>query len=149
MSRPLKMLVVGVAFLPFAGCPQPDSTRSFTATLTGAQEVPPVTTTASGSATFTLSADQTDLTYSITAQNFSSAVTAAHFHLAAPGVNGGVVEDIGANIVGDSAALTIQGTFADLGADELAALLAGNLYVNIHTTNFPGGEIRGQLTAAP
>ena len=74
--------------------------------------------------------------------DLSASVTAAHIHLAAPGVNGGVV--IPLTVVGS----TINVTTAPLNATNEAALLAGNLYVNVHTLTYPGGEIRGQLVRA-
>ena len=74
-------------------------------------------------------------------------ITAAHIHAGAAGVNGAVVQvlyngtplfDPTAPIVG-----TIQ-----LTAMEAADLLANPHYVNVHTSDFPGGEIRGQIVAA-
>ncbi len=150
--RNLKYLVLAISALSFGTSCPPTGTgnqRQFTANFTGAQEVPPVTTNATGSGTFTLSADQTSLQYNISARNFGSTVTLAHFHQNPPGQDGDIVENISANIQGDATQLTIQGTWSDLTTVELNALLNGNIYVNIHTQNNPGGEIRGQLVAAP
>ena len=74
--------------------------------------------------------------------NLSASVTAAHIHLAAPGVNGPVI--IPLTVVGS----TINVTTPPLSATNEAALFAGNLYVNVHTATYPGGEIRGQLIPA-
>lgn len=83
------------------------------------------------------------LDYTITYADLSGAPTVMHFHLGAPGVSGGVQLDIPngpSPRVGTGVALTE--------ANE-ANLLAGNWYVNIHTANFTGGEIRGQVNVAP
>jgi predicted outer membrane repeat protein len=112
----------------------------FTATLSGAQEVPPNPSTATGAGTFGLDAIGT-LTYSITytyTDIFSE--TAAHIHQAPPGVNGLIIHNLG---TGSPKTGVFTPTLA-----QLAELKAGNLYVNIHTQAFPGGEIRGQLVSA-
>ena len=73
--------------------------------------------------------------------------TNAHFHNEAVGVNGGVVRGIFDDFVGNTASGIWTSTDAQPLTDELIAeLLAGNIYVNIHTTANPGGEIRGQLS---
>ncbi len=65
-------------------------------------------------------------------------VTAAHIHRAEPGVNGPIIHPFA------SAASPFSGVF-DLSAGDLTDLAAGNLYVNVHSTANPGGEIRGQI----
>jgi Fe-S cluster biogenesis protein NfuA len=132
------------------GCPQSDGTTAqesmFTASLTGAQEVPAVTTGASGSGTFTLNEAKTALTFSITASGLSGAVTAAHFHSAPSGVSGGVVFDVGNFVQESGGQVTIDGTW-NLAASDVASLEGGEIYINIHTAQNPAGEIRGQLVA--
>jgi len=109
---------------------------TYSAVLTGAQEVPPVATTATGSATFTLSADRTRLTYSVT--HTVTGGTASHIHLAAAGESGSVIYPFSPFGSTMSGTLTITTTDAD-------NLEQGKLYVNVHSSTNPGGEIRGQI----
>ncbi|MSS71125.1 MAG: CHRD domain-containing protein [Candidatus Latescibacteria bacterium] len=109
----------------------------FTAALDGSQENPPVTTPAKGTGVFVL--DSKGLSYRVTLDGMSGPITASHFHNAAVGTNGGVVQPV-----------TFDGN-TSIGAWEIPAamrteLLAGHIYVNVHTAANPGGEIRGQLT---
>ncbi len=117
-----------------------------TARLDGAQEVPPVVTGATGTASVWLNETRTELTYDVTVQGLSSAITLAHFHNAAAGVNGGVVKTITGSFVGNTATGVWRSTDAEpLTPALVAELLAGNIYMNVHTVNHGGGEIRGQL----
>ncbi len=122
------------------------SEKNFVANLTGAQEVPPVITTAAGAGKCTLNATGSALAYDITVSGLSGTIAGAHFHNAAAGVNGVVVRDITASFVGNTA----TGAWADTNAQALtpgrvAELLAGKIYVNVHTADNAGGEIRGQV----
>lgn len=126
----------------------------FVADLSGGQEVPPVTTTASGAANFFQRRDGMSLAFVVTVDNFPpSQILFSHIHAAATGVNGDVVAFlsatsftsplIGAFDAGDvlpSASAGID-DFTDL----LAAMNAGNTYVNVHSQTNIGGEIRGQI----
>lgn len=114
-------------------------TAAFTVAITDANPTPP-----SGTATFTLRADGVTLDYDITAQNLSGPLVAAHFHEAPAGQAGPVLFDIGANIVQTDGNATIQGNVV-LNDEQLAALRAGNLYINLHTALNRPGEIRGQI----
>ena len=129
--------------------------KTFTASLAGAEEVPPVTTMASGEVTFVLSDDGTRLAYTVTVSDISD-VFAAHIHLAPAGSNGSVVAGLfGGQTPGPLSGILAQGTItaADLkgplsgmSLDALdAEIRAGNTYVNVHTTANPPGEIRGQI----
>lgn len=80
-----------------------------------------------------------ELNYTITWQDLTSAVTNMHFHLGAPGTSGGV--ELG--IAGPWS--SPQSGSATLNATQEANLLGGLWYVNVHTSNFTGGEIRGQV----
>jgi hypothetical protein len=122
---------------------QVSGVSQFDATLAGSQEVPPVTTSASGKAVFALSDDATELHYRVMVSDIPT-VTASHIHMGAAGVNGGVVFPL----------FTGGGTFDEdnpisgmlsLNDANIFALLAGDYYVNVHTTNTPSGEIRGQI----
>ena len=104
--------------------------------------MPPSTSTASGIGNVTYNPGTMMLNWNITFSGLTSAQTAAHFHGAAmPGMNAGVQVGIG---VGSPAIGS-----APITALQAAGLLNGLWYVNIHTTNFPGGEIRGQVVPAP
>ncbi len=109
--------------------------------LTGAQEVPPVTTGGSGAVDTTFDKSTNVLTWTVTYSGLSGPVTAGHFHgPAMPGANAGVVVPF----TGDMAS-PIRGK-ATLTAAQVADLTAGRWYANLHTAKHPGGEIRGQVT---
>jgi len=97
-----------------------------------------------GSGTGTIAGDYDDITntlnYSIEWMDLTSQVTNMHFHLAPPGASGGV--DLG--IPGPWASPQL-GLGILLNNSQEANLLSGNWYVNVHTQDFPGGEIRGQV----
>lgn len=132
--------------------PTPAAATVFHATLTGDQETPPNLSAATGTAVFTLSAEATTLTYDISVSGIDpQQITAAHIHVAPPGTPGAIVLSLSAGRAGTS----FHGTLgaADLlgapGVTTFAAfvakLRAGETYVNVHTQNFSGGEIRGQI----
>ncbi len=117
-----------------------------TAKLTGAQEVPPVPTSATGTASIRLNETRTELTFDITVQGLTGPIMLAHFHRGAAGVNGPVVKTIHPNFVGNTATGVWRSTDPEpLTPALVAELFAGNLYVNVHTAMFGGGEIRGQV----
>jgi hypothetical protein len=119
-----------------AACPQ---TRFF-AMLNGAQEKPdPIITNATGSAFFDYNPDTHELSFEIQYSGLSSPETGAHLHLAPAAESGPVIHPL-------PAGNPKTGTFT-LSEDEQAALLAGNIYVNVHSQQNPDGEIRGQLQA--
>lgn len=114
----------------------------FDARLDSFQEVPPLTSSATGTGTFVLTAN--GLQYDITVRNMTgSQITAAHFHHGTNGVSGPVIEPI--TFSGTRA----QGTWTDLTTEERNWLLSSELYVNVHTPTYPNGEIRGQVTRLP
>jgi CHRD domain-containing protein len=124
--------------------------------LTGNEEVPAVVTGAQGQATFKLSDDGQSLGYKLNVANIED-VTQAHIHLAAPGVNGGIVvflfglEPDGVDVNGRlaSGTITADDLINALAGQPLSSLITaienGGAYVNVHTLAHPGGEIRGQL----
>jgi hypothetical protein len=116
---------------------------SFTVELTGAQQVPPVQTSGTGTANITYDPSTQKVTWSITYSGLSSPVTMAHFHNAVAGKDGPVV--IWLSKRGGSAASPITGE-ATLTAAQAQQFVAGEWYVNVHSQNHPGGEIRGQVT---
>ncbi len=111
----------------------------FIANLTGGQEVPPTGSAATGTATLTLNTAETNIHISIAVNNFTNAITASHVHKAMFGQNGAVQFSIGA-FTG-----TIDTDWAAPTAANIADLRGNRLYVNVHSTVFPGGEIRGQV----
>ncbi|MDA1052496.1 MAG: tandem-95 repeat protein [Planctomycetota bacterium] len=142
LSRQELVWTAGAAMLP------PGTT-----TATGDQEVadPAVVTSATGNFTFTLSPDQTSLR--IQGTHDVANPTAVHLHLAPAGTNGPVIFNIGANN-GPGAASPFDATWdanssPPLTPADAAALLAGDVYVNVHSETFPAGEIRGQLQFDP
>lgn len=125
---------------------------AFEAALDGAQEVPPVATTASGTGVVVFSADDATIWYRVDYSGLSGAPAAAHIHLGAVGANGGVLFPLSATatpMLGalTSADFTPTGSVTDY-AGAVAAIKSGGTYINVHTSANPGGEIRGQLGAA-
>ena len=115
---------------------------NFTASLTGLQEVPAVSTSASGTGAFTLTTAG-GLNFIITVNGLSGPITAAHFHFGSLKQNGPIVKDI-SSFTGNTASGSWKSTDAQPLNDSLiAALMTGKIYVNIHTSANPGGEIRG------
>jgi len=114
---------------------------NFTASLTGNQENPAVLTSASGTAALTLTGAG-GLRYAITVTGLSGPIVSAHLHMGPLKQNGPVVYDIFSSFIGNSAVGSIAGPLPD---SVVAALLTGRMYVNIHTSANPGGEIRGQV----
>ncbi|HXF78198.1 MAG TPA: CHRD domain-containing protein [Usitatibacter sp.] len=106
--------------------------------LTGANEVPPVSTSAAGTGTVTVNPDHT-VTAHITATGMQA--TASHIHMAAPGANGPVIVPF--TKTGDNTFSAPPG--AKLTDEQYAAFKAGNTYVNVHSDAHKGGEIRAQL----
>jgi hypothetical protein len=107
-------------------------------TLSGGEEVPPVTTSASGMGTITVNDDKT-VSGSVTTKGVMG--LAAHIHAAAPGKNGPPI--ITLTKEGDDKWSVPAG--AKLTDEQYAAFKAGNLYVNVHSAANKPGEIRGQL----
>jgi hypothetical protein len=140
---------------------------NFSATLSGAEEVPAVPTTATGTATLTITG--TEITYTVNTSGLLNPVV-SHIHIAPPGQNGPVRLNLcgtgapvpactpGDGVLATGTNGTVVGsppiTFDDL----VAAMRAGNAYVNVHTDDGVGqpntgpgdmasGEIRGQIVA--
>jgi hypothetical protein len=146
----------------------PEIPDQFTATLTGGAERPnPVTTTATGTATFTVNAARTQITYTVRAANLATGggqqITACHIHAGSTSAAGPVIVTLctpnqpGVTAEAEIASGTIaEGTDAStkgsspIGIDALLLLLvSGDAYVNVHTTANAGGEIRGQIQGVP
>lgn len=123
--------------------------QTFGAVLTGSQESPPTTSPGFGNFTGTFDATHTNLTITLTVFNLGAAINGYHIHEKAAGSpNGSIVvnfQGLGGTFVGGK----LTGTFP-VAADVAARMLANpsNFYVNVHTTQFPGGAIRGDLALA-
>lgn len=130
----------------------------FNASLKGSNEVPSNDSKATGQAIVTIADDGSWIHYKITIANIEN-VTMAHFHLAPAGTNGSPVVWLYDNRVGQPAGpsngILAEGTITQanlvgpLAGQSLGSLIwnirEGNIYVNVHSTSFPGGEVRGQL----
>ncbi len=146
MRRAALMAVLLAATLG-GGCNSNDDTF-FDAILSPDNEVPPRASGASGTARLTF--DGTTVTYIILVSNMNN-ITAAHIHSAAAGVNGPVrVPFFTGPTTSISQGTLVEGSFtaADVTGIDFNTLLgemrAGTAYVNVHSTTYPGGEIRGQ-----
>jgi len=122
------------------------------ATLTGSQEVPPVSTNASGVLFGSYDDVAKTISLAITVSGIAqSDLTASHIHRAPAGSNGPVIFGIGGGssyaVLGSQLITVINN--APFPVAEEVNLLTGKTYVNIHTLAHPGGEIRGQITALP
>ena len=161
------VLAVAGLLVTGAGSPTPPDSSNFVAVLSGAEEVPARETLARGTATFHVSADDSEVAYRLIVANIENAF-AAHIHCGPQGANGpvGVTLYTGQAGSGRADGVLAEGTFtgpnpgnacgwADLG-QVLDAMRSGNTYVNVHTNDgvappdsgagdFPGGEIRGQV----
>ena len=106
--------------------------------LTGDQEVPPNTSTAVGTGSIRIDAAG-NVSGSVAAPGMAG--TMAHIHVGAPGVNGPVIIPLTGS-AGDTWTVPAGAKLTD---EQMAAYKAGNLYVNIHTAEHKGGEVRTQL----
>ncbi len=106
--------------------------------LTGDQEVPANASTAVGTGNITVAADGA-VSGSVTAPTLQA--MAAHIHVGAAGVNGPVIIPL----TGGPGGVWSVPAGAKLTAEQMDAYKAGNLYVNVHTPEHKGGEIRTQL----
>ncbi len=110
------------------------------ASLTPEQETLEVTSNGAGTAALMLTNE--GLQYVITVDGLTGPVRAGHFHYGAAGVDGPVVHPI--SFDGNVA----SGVWTNIPDSLIVALLTGNIYINIHTDAYSGGEIRGQVTLA-
>ena len=123
-----------------AGCNSMGMAPVGNVSLGGANEVPAVTSMATGSGNIRVATDRT-VSGSITTTGIDA--SAAHIHMAAKGSNGPVVVPLTKS--GDNTWSVPAG--AKLTDEQYAGYVAGNMYVNVHSAAFPGGEIRGQLSS--
>jgi hypothetical protein len=145
---------------------------TFTANLSGANEVPVISTPGIGLATVILDPTAQTLQVNATFSGLTSNDVAAHIHCCAPlgtnvgvatavpafpgfplGVTSGtyssVVFDLTQSTIYNPAFITLEGGLAQAETALITGIEAGQTYFNIHTMNNPGGEIRGQLVPEP
>jgi CHRD domain len=147
-------------------------TMTFGASLSGANEVPTIPSSGTGLATILLDPTAQTLQVNATFSGLTSNTVAAHIHCCAPlGTNAGVattvpafvgfplgvtsgtysseVFDLTQPLIYNPAFVTALGGIAQAEAMLIAGIIGGQSYFNIHTVNFGGGEIRGQLAPVP
>lgn len=115
----------------------------YAASLNGASETPPNTTTGTGTVKLDLDTAAKSVSWTVTYQGLTGPATAAHFHGPAPvGRPAGVEVPVKGDL---TSPITGQATITDTQMDDLRA---GQWYFNIHTAAHPAGEVRGQLAPA-
>src|SRR5687768_17299019 len=112
--------------------------QTFVFDMRGDQEVPPVNSTASGGCYGEL--NQAAATFALTCVHDVVNATIMHIHRAPAGANGPVAFDMG-----DPSSGLVTATWTGMTPADISDLLAGNLYMNVHTAGRPAGEIRGQI----
>lgn len=129
------LLSTGCVVVSYSG-----TTTEFTGVLSGQQEVPPVASNGAGTVTASLNKLTRVLSWKLNYAGLSGPVTAAHFHgPAAAGANAGVALGLPSPISSPAAGE------ATLTVAQVADVTAGKWYLNLHTAQHAGGEIRGQL----
>ena len=166
------LLVISIAMagtLAFASVHAED--KAFRAVLVGTQEVPAVSTAAHGGFALRLSPDGAALHYQLFYDGLEGDVTQAHIHVGQKDVNGGIsaflCSNLGngpagtqpcppppasisgvitaADVIGPANQGVAAGEFAEL----VRAIRRGVAYANVHSTKFPGGEVRSQIDRVP
>jgi hypothetical protein len=163
---------LAIAALMLSAPPSYAVPLTFVGNLSAANEVPPVLSTGTGLATVVLDPTAQTIQINVTFSGLTSIDTAAHIHCCAPlGTNAGVattvptfpgfplgvtsgtyssvVFDLTQPTIYNPAFVTAQGGLALAEAALIAGIENGMTYLNIHTVNFPGGEIRSQLSPVP
>ena len=137
----MRKILLAAAIAGLAGCSSmPDwmpGSGAMKVSLTGAEENPPASTQAKGTGSFRVADDGT-ITGSVTTEGMQG--TMAHIHQAAKGQNGPVIVPLTKN--GDTYSVPAG---KKLTQAQMDALKTGNLYVNVHSDKYKGGEIRAQL----
>lgn len=144
----------------------PPDSKNFEAPLSGREEVPAVDTNAAGDTVLRLNDEGTEIDFRLMVANIDD-VTQAHIHCGSAGVNGPVVAFLfgfadpavtingilsegtitDGNVIPRPDSEACPGGVGDLD-DLIAKMRSGGAYVNVHTVEHPGGEIRGQIREA-
>lgn len=119
--------------------------QTFDVSLEGSNEVPEVTTDASGSATVTLKGDSIHVEGEFS--DLGSAYTASHIHKGAEDENGDPIITLKPDLEEDKTSGSWDNTYL-LEDEHLSALVSDSLYINVHSTENKAGEIRGQITSS-
>ncbi|MDQ3076881.1 MAG: CHRD domain-containing protein [bacterium] len=154
-------LLVSGSSLALAETQSSNYKHTLTASLSGDMEVPSVQTLGKGEAMFHVSGDEREIHYKLKVENLSSNVTGAHLHCSPQGQNGPVIVALNNPTMGSTSSMYSEGMITETQITEAAktcspnihtmshlvqAVREGMIYVNVHTVNFPNGEIRGQLS---
>ena len=165
MRRPLITLLFGLCGVLVVALPGPaaadddePAALGYQSVLIGLNQVPPVASIGRGLASYLITQDSGNLVYTISALDVSSPITMAHIHLGGAGQNGEVVANLcgaggapacataGVIATGTITSSSLVGPLAGHPlSDLIVAMTAGSAYTNMHTANFPNGEIRGQV----
>jgi len=124
--------------------------EGYAANLEGAQEVPAVTTSATGNGIVSIDRNQSNAHYMVVADDLTGNVTGAHFHVGEAGTNGPVIFNLTPDFTGTGISDGAFGYWTDM---DMPAFVTQNsvqfrgdsVYFNIHTAANPSGEIRGQV----
>lgn len=134
------VLIAGIAVALLVGCANMAERMETRVNLSGVQEVPPVNTGAAGYGNINVNDSTRSIGGSVTTKGLVG-TTAAHIHEGAAGTNGPVI--IPLTRASDEVWAVPAG--AVLTESQFKSYKAGNLYINVHTEKYKGGEIRGQL----
>ena len=154
----LSALVVLTFPLPAIADDDKPTALGYQSILIGLSQVPPVASIGRGLASYLVARDSGTVYYSLEVLDVSSPITMAHIHLGQAGQNGDVVANLcgagstpacassGVIVTGTITTSSLVGPLAghSLG-DLIVAMTSGGTYTNVHTMNFPNGEIRGQV----
>jgi len=138
VKRGLRWILLWTAVALLAGCAGAPADKSIKVTLSGAQQNPPVSTSATGSGAIIVGEDKS-ISGSVTTTGVEGRV--AHIHLGAVGTNGPVI--IPLTKTSDNVWSVPAG--AKLTDAQYGSYKAGDLYINVHSAAHKGGEIRGQI----
>ncbi len=161
-----KVLFATLILLVAVGVVLSDGVKQFQELMTGFEEVPAVSTNATGEFRARINNDETEISYELSYSGLEGSVTQAHIHLGQAAVNGGIgvflCTNVGgpagtqpcppspatitgtitaSNVIGPAAQGLAPGEFTEL----VRAIRAGATYANVHSTKFPGGEVRAQI----
>lgn len=135
---------------------KPGANKNFVVKLSGENEVPAVITRAGGIAKFQFDSKDSNVGFQVNLNGIASNIRFSHIHIGKPGANGGVAVTLRGDVVpGPFNGVYTKGTITAgmlsgqlLGGDLIIlkeAFRTGNAYVNVHSVNFPSGELRGNF----